>query len=176
MQVWINMNDFLSFFGSARGAHRGSNEPCSPVVKTLLGPNGPKNHPKAPQGSKITRKHRFSSIFVWCSDVICHIILARDSLAAFQASQDKTKIAIVAPSFHSIRLHISQGEYPHPPSTCERKNNSASYVQARRRGWPAGQLDIYIYIYIYIYIFLFSIIQYIFCISQHVCIYIYIYI
>ena len=103
----------------------------------------PKGPPRLPKAPKITRKHRFSSICVWCSDVICHIILARDSLAAFQASQDKTKIAIVAPSFHSIRLHISQGEYPNPPSTCERKRNSASYVQARWRGWPAGQLDIY---------------------------------
>ena len=70
----------------------------------------PKGPPRLPKAQKITRKHRFSSIFVWCSDVICHIILARDSLAAFQSSQDKTKIAIVAPSFHSIRLHISQGE------------------------------------------------------------------
>ena len=106
----------------------------------------PKGPPRLPKAPKIIRKHRFSSIFVWCSDVICHIILARDSLAAFQASQDKTKIAIVAPSFHSIRLHISQGEYPNPPSTCKRKHNSASYVQARWRGWPAGQLDISIQI------------------------------
>ena len=56
MEVWINMNDFLSILGSARGAHRGSNEPCSPVLKTLLGPNGPKNHPKAPQGSPRLQK------------------------------------------------------------------------------------------------------------------------
>ena len=146
------MNDFLSILGSARGAHRGSNEPCFPVLTKLLGPNGPneppKGPPRVPKASKITPKRRFSSIFVWCSDVICHVIFARDSLAAFQASQDKTQIAIVAPSFHSIQLHISQGEYPNPPSTCERKRNSASYVQARWRGWPAGQLDIYIYIYI----------------------------
>ena len=56
MEVLINMNDFLSILGSARGAHRGSNEPCSPVLKTLLGPNGPKNHPKAPQGSPRLQK------------------------------------------------------------------------------------------------------------------------
>ena len=107
---------------------------------------------KWPQEPPQGLNHPETSIFfnsVWCSDVICHIILARDSLAAFQASQDKTKNAIVAPSFHSIRLHISQGEYPNPPSTCERKRNSASYVQARWRGWPAGQLDIYIYCFLY---------------------------
>ena len=52
----MNFNDFLSILGSARGAHRGSNEPCFPVLKTLLGPNGPKNLPRAPQGSPRPQK------------------------------------------------------------------------------------------------------------------------
>ena len=143
---WFSI-DFGVRQGSPQGVQRTMFSGSENTLGTKWPQEPPKGPPRLPKAPKITRKHRFSSIFVWCSDVICHIILARDSLAAFQASQDKTKIAIVAPSFHSIRLHISQGEYPNPPSTCERKRNSASYVQARWRGWPAGQLDIYIYIY-----------------------------
>ena len=158
MQTWMNFNDFLSILGSARGAHRGSNEPCSPVLKTLLGPNGSKNHPKAPQGSPRLQKSPGNIDFlrflpgvltsfdfrtrlpcaVFCTHLSCYF------------STHHTKNAIVAPSFHSIRLHISQGDYPNPPSTCKRKRNSASYFQARWRGWPAGQLDIYIYIYFHV--------------------------
>ena len=120
-----------------------------------MAPRTTQGRPKGPQGLK---NHCATSIFsdcVWCSDVICHVIFARDSLAAFQASQDQTKIAIVAPSFQSIRLHISQAEYPEPPNTFERKRDSGSFFQARWRGWPAGQLCIYVYnIYIYIYIYI----------------------
>ena len=115
------------------------------------GPQGPKNHPE-------------TSIFfdfVWCSDVICHVIFARDSLAAFQASQDQTKIEIVAPSFQSIRLHISQAEYPERSNTFDKKRDSGSFFQARWRGWPAGQLDIYIYIYIWEYIYIYIYCMYI---------------
>ena len=146
----MSFNDFLSILGSARGAHRGSNEPCFPVLKTLLGPNGPKNLPRAPKGPQGPKNHPETSIFFnfgWCSDDICHVIFARDSLAAFQASQDQTKIEIVAPSFQSIRLHISQAEYPERSNTFDKKRDSGSFFQARWRGWPAGQLDIYIYIY-----------------------------
>ena len=92
--TWMTFNDFLPILGSARGAHRGSNEWCFPVLKTLLGPNGPNTHPRAPQGSprpqkitprvpKASKNHPATSIvfgFVWCSDVIRQIIFARDSL------------------------------------------------------------------------------------------------
>ena len=83
MPTWMTFNDFLPILGSARGAHRGSNEPCFPVLKTLLGPNGPNTYLRAPQGSprppkitprlpKASKKHPVTSIFfdlVWCSDV-----------------------------------------------------------------------------------------------------------
>ena len=149
MPTLMNINDFRSILRSARG----SNEPCSPVLKALLGPNGPKNHPRGPpRVPQDPTSHPETSTFFhfgWCSDDICHAIFDRDSLAAFQASQDQTQIVIVAPSFQSIRLHISQAEYPEPPNTFERKRDSGSFFQARWRSWPAGQLDIYIYIYIH---------------------------
>ena len=83
MPTWMTFNDFLPILGSARGAHRGSNEPCFPVLKTPLGPNGPNTYLRAPQGSprppkitprlpKASKNHPATSIFfdlVWCSDV-----------------------------------------------------------------------------------------------------------
>ena len=134
--------------GNPQGVQRTMFSGSENTLGTKWPQEPPKGPPRIPKASKISPKRRFSSIFVWCSDVICHVIFARDSLAAFQASQDQTKIAIVAPSFQSIRLHISQAEYPEPPNTFERKRDSGSFFQARWRGWPAGQLDIYIYIYI----------------------------
>ena len=79
----MTFNDFLPTLGSARGAHRGSNERCFPVLKTLLGPNGPNTYLRAPQASprlpkitprlpKASTNHPATSIFfdlLWCSDV-----------------------------------------------------------------------------------------------------------
>jgi hypothetical protein len=135
----MTFNDFLPILGSARGAHKGSNEPCFPVLKTLVGPNGPNTRPWAPQGSQrpqqntprvpqASKNYPATSIsfdFVWCSDVIRQIIFARDSLAAFQASQDQTKIATVARSFQNIRVHISKAEHPEPLNTFARKRDNA---------------------------------------------------
>ena len=173
------MNDFLSILGSARGAHRGSNEPCSPVLKTLLGPNGPKNHPKAPQGSPRLQKSPGNIDFLrfLCGVLTSFVILFWHAIPWQRSKHHKTKVAIVAPSFQSIRLHISQAEYLEPPDTFESKRDSGSFFQARWRGWPAGQLDIYIYIYVYIYIYnTHTYILHIYVLYIYVYIYIYLYI
>jgi hypothetical protein len=95
--------------------------------ENTLGTKWPQEPPKGPQGSPRPQKslpqRRFSSIlcrllasFFW--------ICSSASLAASQESQDqnKKKFTIVAPSFQSIRVHLSQAEYPEPPNTVEQQN------------------------------------------------------
>ena len=93
MPASSNMNDFLAILGSAKGAHRGSNEPCSPVLKTLLGPNGPKNHPRAPQrfpkAFKITPTNRCSSIL--CGVLTSFVILFWHAIPWQRSKHHKTK-------------------------------------------------------------------------------------
>ena len=122
--TWMNFNGFLSILGSARGPTGGPTNHVFQFRKhswDQMAPRTSQGPPKGPQGPK---NHPETSIFFnfgWCSDDICHVIFARDSLAAFQASQDQTKIEIVAPSFQSIRLHISQAEYPERSNTFDKK-------------------------------------------------------
>ena len=93
MPAWMHFNNFLSILGSARGAHRGSNEPCSPVLKTLLGPNGPQNHPKAPKRSPRLKKSPGNVDFLrfLCGVLTSFVILFWHAIPWQRSKHHKTK-------------------------------------------------------------------------------------
>jgi hypothetical protein len=88
-----------------------------------MAPRAAQGPPRVPKTPKITPTTTIFFDFVSSFGII-FLDLFEHFLAASQESQDqnKNKFTIVAPSFQSIRVHLSQAEYPEPPNTVEKEN------------------------------------------------------
>ena len=94
-----------------------------------MAPRAAQGPPRVPKTPKIIPK---TTIFFDCGSSFGIIVL--DLFEHFPGSvpriarPNKKKFTIVAPSFQSIRVHLSQAEYPEPPNTIEKKRNSGPLI------------------------------------------------